>query len=203
MKTKILAIFCSVVIIATQLSVFAAESEDIQRRLAAGDVCGIISGHECDHCAGEDISTPAVAETCPDCGSGTLRSVCSGVRKMNSGSDYFYVDCYVSGHPAGCQTGQTRYYTDITCTNTACSYRVSGSDWHIQSYFHSMDSTTFDDHYCSLLLDPRSSDANEPSLPEKTANSKPRDPVAAGDVCALHIVYECGICPVESGRKAH
>lgn len=97
----------------------------------------------------------ATVEDCPDCGIGTLYSVCSGVRKMNGSKYYFYVQCYVGTHPSGCQTVQTRYYTDKICTNPNCNYRYCNVDNHIQSYFHSLDESCFDDCYCSLTYVPR------------------------------------------------
>lgn len=200
MKRKILAILCAAVMVIIPMAVWGTESTEIQNRLAAGEVCGIIADHECDHCREGAASALTLGSTCPDCGSGTLRNVCSGTRKLNRGSSYFYVECYVSGHPSGCQTVQTRYYTDVTCSNPNCNYRGSGADWHIESYFHSMDSGTYDNHYCSLPVDLRSASFSEPIVinqQQQVDNDMPWDPVAAGDVCAAHIAYQCPICPKE------
>ncbi|MBP0978490.1 MAG: hypothetical protein J6P89_09985 [Oscillospiraceae bacterium] len=154
---------------------------EIQKRLEAGDVCGLIEDHVCEFC---DDDGRAAAEICGDCGIGTLYSVCSGVRKLNDGGNYFYVDCYVSSHPAGCQTVQTRYYTDRICSNRPnCNFRECGLDNHIQSYFHTLVPSCKDDCYCSLPYVPRGNRGETAETELCCGESEhERDPIAAGDI---------------------
>lgn len=39
-------------------------------------------------------------------------------------------------HGNGCQPVQTRFYTDTACSNSGCTYHISGDDSHIEAYFH-------------------------------------------------------------------
>jgi hypothetical protein len=83
---------------------------------------------------------------CPRCGIGVLVSVCSGTL-----SGYNYGTCWTAGidHPYNCQVHQTLFYTDTMCSNTSdCTYRVSGVGSHIQSYYHTLYPSCYDDHYC-------------------------------------------------------
>ena len=145
-KVKKVIMFIMLLSICLSIDIFA--SEKVKDPIAAGDVCGIIPEHECDFCIQNGLLLESVATTCPACQNGILRNACSGRRVMNGSDYYFYVQCYVSGHPSGCQTVQTRYYTDVACPN--CEYQVSGSLSHIQAYYHSKDPTCYDDHYCTL-----------------------------------------------------
>ncbi|MGN1128526.1 MAG: hypothetical protein ACI4T6_06165, partial [Candidatus Flemingiibacterium sp.] len=139
MKKKILALMLALSAISGTISVSAVSSSSRyvgKNPIAAGDVCGLISKHHCEFC--EDSVMLLADESCPRCGS-SLQSVCSGDYAVNpeTGSTYFYVNCYVGSHPDGCQTIQSRCYTDTKCVS--CNYHVSGTTTHIQAYFHSLE----------------------------------------------------------------
>lgn len=88
--------------------------------------------------------------SCPRCGA-SLHNVCSGQYVLNSENGLTHsVPCYVTGHPSGCATIQRRCYTDVACTNYSCHYYVSGSNWHVESYYHELVPSVYDDFYCSL-----------------------------------------------------
>lgn len=193
---RIFSIFMVITVLLLALPIFAADSNLISseyyKKLAAGDVCGLIEGHHCDMCD-DDTDIIDTAEICPDCGIGTLRAVCSGVRKLDGGNDCFYDDCYLQGypyyHPSDCKTVIIRFYTDITCSYAPCGYRSCGSGSHIEAYFHSSDPSVADNHYCSLIQDHRSSDYGAGT--DVNDSFREKDPIAAGDFCTVHQMFGC------------
>ena len=199
MKLKILAAFAASLVAGVTISASTTVSSDVEERLMAGDYCGLIEEHVCELCDDEQLAPAVVYETCPGCGSNTFSEVCSGVRVMNpnpgyqESANYHYVECEILTHDDGCKIVQSRFYTDKTCKNSSCNYRESGGEWHIESYYHTLNSAA-DNRYCQLRKDFRSTRSATSAAVDAVADDcHVRNPIEAGDICE-HSVPMCDDC---------
>lgn len=180
---------------ATLTGVFAAnvDSEPIiepSDAVKAADVCEAHLKENCNECDGYDLNAYAVY--CPHCGART--TLCCS---RDCAYDDYEEKCFVNTHPSGCKTIQDLYWNAYICMD--CGWYTIGTksdDYHVEAYWHKKDSSCYDNAYCSMqsLDDLRAVvNAKTEVMSVNTAESQEHDPVAAGDYCDVHQVFECKI----------
>jgi hypothetical protein len=194
----ITAIVLALVLTVTVFSVYAIDvhsskqNVEITDAIKAADVCEEHLVKDCDIC-GENGLNSSYNTICPNCNTSMILC-CSESMK----TDNYRASCYVSSHPDGCETIQDLYWNAYYCPS--CGYFQRGSrsnDYHVEAYYHTKDSSCYDNAYCSL---PRLSDLTQANNPEPTSTDSSshsadnvKDAVAAADYCEVHHKFACDI----------
>ena len=193
----ILAAVTTVVGVAAADIISTGPMYEITDAIKAGDVCHEHLVQNCIECEGYGLDA-SYAVDCPFCDIRMTRC-CSGDCAVNDNPD----DCLVNTHPSGCINYQDLYWNAYICMD--CGYYERGSrnnDYHVESYWHTKDSTCFDHVYCSLaklddLRDLFSEDSEHEVMTvaenEDNVGNAVKDPVAAGDYCEVHDIFACDI----------
>lgn len=141
-----LSILIVLAVDATAICVWAADAEsELQQiltdALKAGIVCTDHLLEDCPECVQPQASYYTV---CPSCNI-EMTQCCS----EQCAYDDRWRDCPVVAHGDGCSIVQDVYWNAYVCMS--CGYFERGShsdDYHVEAYWHTKDSTCFDNNFC-------------------------------------------------------